>query len=468
MNGESLKGKIPSVHAVLEEKALGRLKDEVRRDVIVSQIRRVIEEFRTSCSPDDSRTLSSEDAAEKAARRIRALRSVRMKRVINGTGTVIHTGLGRAVLPAEVREKLNDTLKGYCFLQTGQDDLERTVRERFIADLFKELTGCETAVVANNNAGAVFLLLRSLAGDREVIISRGELVEIGGSFRIPDVMKQGNVTLVEVGTTNRTVLGDYAGAVTERTAAVMKVHQSNYRMEGFTSSPSVRELAELAHEKGVCMVHDLGSGTMADLSSPVQWDEPLVRESIEAGVDVLSFSGDKVLGGPQAGIILGKESYLEPMRKDPFFRILRPGKMTLIALEAAVSMYFLNNEELFRSIPVLEMLKRDIKDINASAERIASFVADLKGFSAQVVDEFSASGGGALPGVRIQTRAVEAEHGSMPPEKLSRMLRTLPSVPVLVRISGGRILLDPRTFLAGEEEMVEAAFSAVSEQSGQR
>jgi len=454
---------MPSVHAVLEQEELAQFARRIRRDVIVSQIREVIEDFRRSFTQGETEPLTAGEAAQKAALRLRQLSTLRMKRVINCTGTVIHTGLGRAVLPPAVREKLNDVLKGYCFLQTEQDDLTRTVRERFIADLFMELTGCETAVVVNNNAGAVFLLLRSLAGGREVIISRGELVEIGGSFRIPDVMKQGDVTLVEVGTTNRTVLDDYADAVTEKTAAIMKVHQSNYRMEGFTGAPGICELTELAHEHGLCMVHDLGSGTMADLSLSVESDEPLVQHSIDAGIDVLCFSGDKILGGPQAGIILGKSEFLEPMRTDPFFRILRPGKMTLIALEAAVSIYLMDEEALFEQVPVLEMLSRDINIINDCAERLQSHITGLSGFSAEVIDEYSASGGGALPGIRIPTRAVAVTCGSLNADRLSYLLRTLPDIPVLARISSDKLLLDPRTLLPGEEEEVLKAFSAAAE-----
>ncbi|MFC1479174.1 L-seryl-tRNA(Sec) selenium transferase [Planctomycetota bacterium] len=463
MDSNSLEGKLPSVNAVLEQKELASLIKEIKRDIVISQVRKVIDEFRKSFRQgEEGEGLTTEEAARRTAQRIGDICSVRMKRVVNATGTVIHTGLGRAVLPEPVRKTINESLSGYCFLQTEQEGLERTVRERFIAELFTEIVGCETAVVANNNAGAVFLLLHSLAQGKEVIISRGELVEIGGSFRIPDVMKQSGAALVEVGTTNKTTAADYKNAITENTAAFMKVHQSNYRLEGFTAAPPVQELTDLAHEHGLCMIHDLGSGTMADLSSVCKSDEPLVKESFESDVDVVSFSGDKVLGGPQAGIILGKKKYLESMRKDPFFRILRPCKMTLVALEKTVSMYLLNDEALFSKIPVLEMFRKSIEDIEACAERLAAFVSSQKGFSAEIIDEFSASGGGALPGIRIPTRAVAVTSNPFTTDKLSYLLRTLPDIPVLGRISNDQLLLDPRTLLPGEEEEIKKAFAAAA------
>ncbi|MFH1706730.1 MAG: L-seryl-tRNA(Sec) selenium transferase [Planctomycetota bacterium] len=462
--GDTLQGLIPSVDRVLEEPALAALAADLDRAFVVARVREVLEEHRGRLKTSAAATLSAADAAADAAGRIRGLLAPGMCRVVNATGTILHTGLGRAVLPPAARAALNDALAGYCFVQTDQNGNDRVERERFIAGLFQALTGAETAVVINNNAAAVFLLLKVLAAGREVIISRGELVEIGGSFRIPDVMHQSGARLVEVGTTNRTRAEDYRRAITPATAALMVVHQSNYRIEGFTGAPELKELADLAHEHKLLLIHDLGSGMMYDLPGTLTADEPVIGASLAAGADVLALSGDKLLGGPQAGIILGREALLAPLRKDPFFRMLRPCKLTYVALEATLALYARDRAATIRAIPALDMFHRPLAAVAAAADDLAAFIRTLPGLTAEVVDESGTSGGGALAAVPIPTRAVAVRHASLPVQELARRLRTLPVPPVLARVSADRVIIDPRTLLDGEAALVKAAFRAVAQE----
>jgi L-seryl-tRNA(Ser) seleniumtransferase len=389
-------------------------------------------------------------------------RRARLRRVINATGVIVNTNLGRSPLSEEAIAAATAVAGGYSNLEFDLETGERGSRHVHVRDLLCELTGAEDALVVNNNAAAVLVVLAALAAQREVIVSRGELVEIGGGFRVPDVMRQSGARLVEVGTTNRTRLTDYAEALTLETALLLAVHPSNFRISGFTETPALRSLAELAHARGVQLVHDLGSGS---LGATEEWGlahEPTPMESIAAGADVVCFSGDKLLGGPQAGLIVGRATAVERIGRHPLMRAVRIDKLTLAALEATLR---LHRDGLAASrLPVWRDLATSLEAIR---ERAEAWVAQVRGwgFAAEAIDGLSTIGGGSLPGETIPTvlcaldgpeaLAGDARSSSLArPEvaALAARLR-LGEPPVVARVSRDRLLLDPRT-VAPEEDVV--------------
>lgn len=384
-----------------------------------------------------------------------------LRPVINATGVIINTNLGRAPLSQEALQAVQQVAGGYSNLEYDLESGQRGSRHTHVAALLCELTGAEAALVTNNNAAAVLLALTALAAGREVVISRGQLVEIGGGFRVPDVMRQSGCQLVEVGTTNRTRLSDYAVAITERTALLLTVHPSNFQITGFTESTPVEALAELAHQQGLLLMDDLGSGCLLASERFGLGHEPMPQESIAAGTDVVCFSGDKLLGGPQAGILVGKAAVLERIGRHPLMRAVRIDKMTLAALEATLRHY--QREEAETHIPTWRM-------ISASPGRIAgratSWTSKLKkhGILAQTQRGESTIGGGALPGETLPTTLVtlDARHVSIPLDELSKRLRKRSS-PIIVRILRDTLLLDPRTV---QEEQDKEVVQALIEELG--
>jgi L-seryl-tRNA(Ser) seleniumtransferase len=375
--------------------------------------------------------------------------------VINATGVIINTNLGRSPLSQEALQAVQRVAGGYTNLEYELEAGERGSRHSHVSALLCELTSAEAALVTNNNAAAVLLALSTLAAGREVIISRGQLVEIGGGFRVPDVMRQSGCQLVEVGTTNRTRLSDYAAAITERTALLLTVHPSNFQIVGFTESTLVEALAELAHQQGLLLMDDLGSGCLLASERYGLGHEPMPQESIAAGSDVVCFSGDKLLGGPQAGILVGKAAVLERISRHPLMRAMRIDKMTLAALEATLRHY--QREEAETRIPIWRMIAASPGSI---AGRAASWVSKLQkyGIPARMQHGESTIGGGSLPGETLPTTllALDAGNVSIPLDELAKRLR-LRSLPLIVRILRDALLIDPRTVLEEQDDEVVRA-----------
>jgi L-seryl-tRNA(Ser) seleniumtransferase len=372
------------------------------------------------------------DLAARAVAELEQQTTPRLRRVINGTGVVVHTNLGRAPLAPEALARVEQVARGYSNLEFDLQEGARGSRQDHLSAVLRDVTGAEAALVINNNAAGVLLALAAVAEGREVIVSRGELIEIGDGFRIPDVLARSGARLVEVGTTNRTRVSDYERAVGEETAAILRVHQSNFRMVGFTEQPGVRELAKLAEREGLVLVDDLGSGVLGELG-----DEPTVRGSLEAGAHLVTFSGDKLLGGPQAGIVVGRADLVDRLRRHPLQRAVRADKLTLAALEGTLALYRAGGET-----PVLRMLGEPVETVRARAEKLAALTGG------RVEASVARAGGGALPLAEVESFACALE------EELAEPLR-LEESPVVGIVRDGSLLLDCRTI--SDEEIEEAA-----------
>ena len=370
-----------------------------------------------------------------------------LRPVINATGVIVHTNLGRAPLSEAAAAAVTAVATGYSTLEYDTIAGQRGSRSVHAERLLARLTGAEAALAVNNNAAAVLLMLSALCREREVIISRGQLVEIGGGFRIPDVMAQSGARLVEVGTTNRTRLADFAAAVTDRTAAILVAHHSNYKIIGFTEEPSLAELAALARERGLLLLFDQGSGALRDVSPYGLEPETTVLDGLRAGCDVVAFSGDKLLGGPQAGILAGRVDLIEIAKRHPLARAVRADKMALAALAATLGHYLTGHETV---IPIWRMIARPLDEIAAEAEAWAGRLR-AAGIAATTAAETSYVGGGSLPGESLPTIVVAIDPGEISADNLAARLRAEP-LPVIARIRDGRLLLDPRTVLPGQAE----------------
>ncbi|HYY76548.1 MAG TPA: L-seryl-tRNA(Sec) selenium transferase [Gaiellaceae bacterium] len=434
MTGRNPLSELPSVDRLLALEEIRTLVERHGRPLVLAAARaalsRAREEIGAGYEPGDigARVLYElEDLARPG-----------LRRVLNATGVVVHTNLGRAPLAPEALARVHEAAAGYSNLEYDLQAGARGSRQDHVAGLLRELTGAEGALVVNNNAAAVLLALAALAEGREVVVSRGELIEIGDGFRIPDVLARSGAELVEVGTTNRTRVADYEAAITERTAAFLKVHQSNFRMVGFTEQPRTRELARLAERRRLVLVDDLGSGALVRLG-----DEPTAQASLAEGAHLVTFSGDKLLGGPQAGIAVGRADLVEQMRRHPLQRALRADKLTLAGLEGTLALYRAGS----RGIPVLHMLEEPAEDVRARAERLAELTAGT------VEETVARSGGGALPATEIASYAC-----ALPPE-LAEPLRS-GEPPVIGIVRDDRLLLDCRTLADGEVDEVAAAVAA--------
>jgi len=381
------------------------------------------------------------DLAAALEAELAAVRRPALRRVLNATGVIVHTNLGRAPLPATALERVADAARGYSNLEYDLAAGERGSRQDHVAGLLGRLTGAESAIVVNNNAGAMLLALAALAEGREVLVSRGELIEIGDGFRIPDVLARSGARLVEVGTTNRTRASDYEQAMRPETALILRVHQSNFRVVGFTELPSLADLAEVARRHQLPLIDDLGSGALVDLA-----DEPTVRASLAAGADLVCISGDKLLGGPQAGIVVGRAELVEKLRRHPLHRALRIDKLGLAALEGTLQLY-LDPARALREVPVLRMLREDAALVRARAERLAEAT------NGEVEETVARVGGGALPLAELPSFACAVE------ESLAAALRAH-EPPVVGIVRDGRLLLDCRTLDDDEAGLVAAAVAA--------
>lgn len=379
--------------------------------------------------------------------------------VINATGVVLHTGLGRAVLPRRAVEAALAVHTGHSLLEVDPETGARGARHTHVLDHLRALTGAEDAFVVNNNAGAVLLALAAIAAGGEVIVSRGELVEIGGGFRVPEVMAQSGATLVEVGTTNKTRAQDYERAITPNTAALLKVHPSNYRVVGFAESATLPELAEIARRRAIPLLDDLGSGSLIDLRRYGIGDEPTAMERLEQGADLVMFSGDKLLGGPQAGILAGRADLMARIRAHPLARALRCDKVTISLLEQTLALY--RQGRATEEIPTLRALTRSPDEVRASAEHLALALNALPGVSAETVETVARAGAGSLPEEAIPSWAVAVAVEGLPPMAFADALRRH-QPPVFARVSDDRLLLEARTLLPGEDAILAGAVAAIA------
>lgn len=459
---------LPAVDMVLRHQQMQEFLATYSRVLITEIVREVLDNLRgilvkeTSVGIKADRGWDRETILQRVVREavnlIQQRTRVSLRSVINATGVVLHTNLGRARLSNSAQAALQRIGSNYSNLELDLLTGERGSRYLHTDDMLRMLTGAEASLVVNNNAAAVLLVLNTLAKDREVIVSRGQLVEIGGAFRVPEVMTQSGAILREVGTTNKTYLTDYARALNDRTALLLKVHTSNYRIIGFTEDTALVELVKLGRESGLPVIEDLGSGQLLDLQAWGLPAEPLVGESIRNGADVVTFSGDKLLGGPQAGIIVGKKCYIDQMKKNPLNRALRIDKLTLAALEATLREY-LNPDKVIDRIPILRMLTISLEELRLKAERIAAGFARLMGekFEVKIMPGNSTVGGGSMPGEEMPTWLVTVKSRRVSSASLANELRNQ-STPVLVRIHDDWIILDVRTIEDNEFELLMEAF----------
>jgi len=455
---------IPKVDKILEDPACRHWLDLHPRPVVLAAVRQVLEELRQA-GKNGALAVAELETAAVTCRIERLLAEGEissLRRVVNGTGVVIHTNLGRSPLAPCLRDQLADIAFSYSTLEYNVATGERGTRYAHVEQLICRLTGAEAALVVNNNAAAVLLVLSALAAGREVVVSRGELVEIGGSFRIPEVMRQGGAILREVGTTNRTHLRDYQSAISDQTAILLKVHCSNFAVVGFTAEVSVPELTAVGREYGVPVVADIGSGNLVDWRGVPGMSEPRVQEYLEAGADLVMFSGDKLLGGPQTGIIVGRNSLVDALKKHPLLRALRVDKMTLAALEGTLRLY--RDERLAcAEIPTLRLLRLSASELKIRGQQAMRRLRRQLPvtISMQLVPGVSQVGGGALPLAELPTWLLAVRCDSLSPQELEEGLRRQP-VPVIGRIARGEFLLDVRTIAATDWTDVAAGLLAVS------
>ena len=452
--------KLPSVDDLLDDSELKLLAQEVPQRIITGTIRDSIQKMREliiagSVDPLETDAVRRDIMADAKAR-ISAAMKPGYRKVINATGIILHTGLGRAVLPAAALRQIRDELAGYSLLQVDIEAGKRARRDARIEWLLQKLTGCEAATVVNNNAAATSIVLNTVARDREVIVSRGQLVEIGGSFRLPDVMAFSGARLVEVGATNKTHPRDYVNAITENTAAILRVHPSNYKIQGFSSEVPLAELVEIAHANNLAMIDDVGAGSLIDFSRFGFEPEPTLNESVAAGADIVTASADKLIGASQGGIILGRKRLIDAVRSNQFARIVRVGKLTLTVLEATLKL-FLDESLALRNVPTLQMLSRTSAAIKRQAGQIASRLRKhTSKADVAVVEGFSQMGSGSLPTQNLATTLLAIKPQAMTAEALAGRLRSY-ATPIFTRIQNEKILIDPRTLQKGEDKIVTAA-----------
>jgi L-seryl-tRNA(Ser) seleniumtransferase len=464
-NQQTLLRRLPGVDRILELTKNEPFFEDIPPSVLVNSIRATIENQRDRILQNDPGMsedhLTEPGMLEEVKHCVAKAMAPNLRRVVNATGVVVHTNLGRSLLAAEADEMLSLIAGRYSNLEYNLTVGKRGSRYSSVEDILCEISGAEAAMVVNNNAGAVLLCLETMAKNKTVIVSRGELVEIGGSFRIPDVMAKSGGILKEVGTTNRTHLRDYRNAIDEQTGLLLKVHRSNYSVVGFTAELSLRQLVDLGTKHGIPVMEDLGSGTFIDFSRYGLMKEPTVQESVATGADVITFSGDKLLGGPQAGIIVGKTAIVDEIKRNPLTRALRIDKLTLSALESTLRLYR-DEAKAIRLIPTLRMLTMSAQEIEEKAKQLASRLQDIENarIDTQVVQRSSKAGGGSLPLLNLPSHCVGIKIQGCSANTLERRLRDN-DPPIIGRIEEDRFIMDLRTVQEEEISIIETAFASI-------
>ncbi len=451
--------KIPSVDSILQWPELRRYTQSIAQQHCTSIIRHTIDAFRNEVKA--GRKVKINDLTQAIVDEFHMLTTPYFRYAVNALGVVLHTGLGRAPFSPNIADILHSASQGYSQLQIDEEG-RRADRYKKISTLLQILTGAETGIIVNNNAAATLIILNTLAKGREVIVSRGQLIEIGGAFRIPEIMAQSNAIMKEVGTTNRTHLRDYEGAINENTGALLRVHQSNYRILGFTKEVPLDELVALGKKHDIPVIDDLGSGALIDLSRYGLPKEPMVQESIKTGADVVCFSGDKLIGGPQCGIILGKNKYVKTIKKNPLTRAMRCDKLTNAALEATLQLFLTKESKLIKNHSVFAIILKQLPNIKRQATQCASRLRKHLGkkLEISVREDVSEIGGGSLSTEELPTYVVAIKPKKMAAQDLARALR-LHRIPIYGRVSEHTLLLDFRTVLMGEEKTIIQAFKEI-------
>lgn len=461
-NKHDLLKKLPGVDYLLDLAQKDKRFSDIPRTVIVYCTRQTLDLLRKNIMQDappqtDDLTreqIDGQSLLTEILTRSQEKISPKLVTLINATGVVLHTNLGRALLCEDALENIQTIARSYSNLEFKIQTGKRGIRYEAVDELICELTGAQSAVVVNNNAGAVLLALNTLAQNTQVIVSRGELVEIGGSFRIPDVMEKSGCILKEVGTTNRTHLKDYQNAINENTGLLLKVHASNYKIEGFTAAVELKDLVALGKQKNIPVMEDLGSGTLIDFSKYGLAPEPTISDSVKSGADIITFSGDKLLGGPQAGIIVGKKEAIARIRQNPLTRALRIDKMTLAALESTLKLYR-DEKKAIQQIPTLRMLTMSFEDICKKADYLFKLIQEKIGAVASVnlKEMTSRPGGGSFPELKLATRCITIEPSALSVSRLEKAMR-LSENPIIGRIEDNQYILDPRTIQNGQEPII--------------
>ncbi|KEZ88642.1 selenocysteine synthase [Clostridium sulfidigenes] len=459
MNKELLR-KLPKIDELLKLQSVNKLIEENSRTIVLESLREAIEFYRNGILKGNVDSLNTEQVLDFAVHTLESKNKMHLERVINATGTVIHTNLGRSLLGKKAIENVITVAGSYNNLEYDIESGKRGSRYSHIEEIIKKVTGAEAAMVVNNNAAAIMLVLDTLAKEKEVIVSRGELVEIGGSFRIPEVMKFSGAKLVEIGTTNRTHLYDYENNIRENTGVLLKVHTSNFKVLGFTEGVSLEQLVELGEKHEIPVVEDIGSGVLIDFGKYGFTYEPTVQDSIKKGIDVVTFSGDKMLGGPQAGIIVGKKKYMDRMKKNQLTRALRVDKMTLAALEGTLK-YYIDEKEAIDNIPSLNMILMPKEEVKKKCillkRKLQSKTNDFKFY----IDKGeSMVGGGSMPTEKIETYVVKVTSEKFSPEDMERKLR-LGETPLIARVYNDELVLDGRTLFKEDFDEIVQCFKAI-------
>lgn len=460
---KALFAQIPKVDDILNEHRIKILLEEVPRTLVLDAVRANIEDIRRQIVqlPDseiEKFFIDDEELIRRILHDVTAKNRMSLTKAINATGVVLHTNLGRALLSDAIKEEVWSVASNYSTLEIDIKTGKRGSRYIHVEEVVTKLTGAESALVVNNNAAAVMLVLGTIGKNKEIIVSRGQLVEIGGSFRVPEVMEQSGAKLKEVGTTNKTHYFDYERAIGEETAALLKVHTSNYKILGFTEEVDLKDLVQLGKKYNIPVIEDIGSGTLIDFSKYGFVKEPTVQESIDAGADIVTFSGDKLLGGPQAGIIVGKKKYIDLMKKNPMTRAFRVDKMTLAALEATLRLY-LDEQEAIKKIPTLHMLTMQKEEIEEKAERLYRLLTEKisPSFTVEKQKGFSQVGGGSMPLAELPTLLIHVKSRIFSVNQLEKMLREY-KIPIIARIQEDQLILDVRTIKEREFDIIVEAF----------
>ncbi|MBC7798972.1 MAG: L-seryl-tRNA(Sec) selenium transferase [Pyrinomonadaceae bacterium] len=472
---------LPSVDVLLKTATAKSLIERIGTKSATEIVRKSIDDLRQNLRRDSETfaNFSRQDFSQHIENKLESAfndgQKHRFQKVVNATGVVVHTNLGRAPLSKKAQAAIAETASRYCTLEYNLETGKRGKRGSEAESAFCKITNAESCLIVNNCAAAAFLTLTALGANGETIVSRGELVEIGGDFRVPDILRQSNSKLVEVGTTNRTKLRDFSEAITENTKLLLRVHPSNFRIVGFTEMPQMQDLANLAHEKNVILYEDAGSGALIDLSKFGLTDEPIIADSIKAGVDVVTFSADKLLGGCQAGIIVGKQNVVDKLRKHPLYRALRVDKIAYAALSATLESYM--KDVHFDEIPVLKMIAMSFDTIQNRAE---NFISNFKSQASNYQDEksdfglwtldfglkegISAIGGGSAPLTRLKTCLIALKHEKLSPDELEKSLR-FHNPPIIARIENDNVLIDLRTVHESEEAEIIAALVKINNEN---